>query len=453
MLTETRIYQLEKTINRSTGHEDAESSPLIGSIEDPDQIIQRALDVELEKISSFYQLKELEIYGEVSDFLKDEEVYETENFTQPDGELRPGTSGRVSDRPRQSSIFRSFATKPRRSSTMSGSIDEGVEDSEDENDESTALHKPRPSAAQRSKSTPYDANTGRDGTIDDMRASTEFSKSIRRNSQAYDDYAEQAFSALYSSGITLKKRAISLYVQLCELKSFVQLNKTGFTKVLKKYDKILDRSLKSKYIEKFVTPAYPFRADTMKHIEENIQRMVQAYADVVTQGDVSIAKKELRLHLREHVVWERNTVWREMIGIERKAQAANMGLRRTLLGVDNDPAKARLQGDDDNIPDMKELQTPVGRFRCPTWLFSSTMFTLLAIIAIFFILLFVPIMKKPEQQNCLALVAFVSLLWATEVSNLYLLLFLLLILSGYSSICHFPVNTIPLRCFESCTIR
>jgi phosphate transporter len=144
---------------------------------------------------------------------------------------------------------------------------------------------------------------------------------------------------------------------------------------------------------------------------------VQAYANVVTQGDVSIAKKELRLHLREHVVWERNTVWREMIGIERKAQAANMGLRRTLLGVDNDPAKARLQGDDDNIPDMKELQTPVGRFQCPTWLFSSTMFTLNAIIAIFFILLFVPIIKKTEQQNCLALVAFVSLLWATEVSN------------------------------------
>ena len=62
---------------------------------------------------------------------------------------------------------------------------------------------------------------------------------------------------------------------------------------------------------------------------------------------MALAKKELRLHLREHVVWERNTVWREMIGIERKAQAANLGIRRTLLGVDTDPAKARLQGDDD----------------------------------------------------------------------------------------------------------
>jgi hypothetical protein len=34
------------------------------------------------------------------------------------------------------------------------------------------------------------------------------------------------------------------------------------------------------------------------------------------------------------------------------------------------------------------------------------------------ILLMVPIMEEPEQQNCLAMVVFVSLLWATEVCHL-----------------------------------
>ncbi|KAH8601709.1 SPX domain-containing protein [Bisporella sp. PMI_857] len=417
------IFQLEKSVHRPVGGEDAEISPLIQPDFDPDQTFSRALDVELEKISSFYQLKELEIYGEVSEFLRDEESYEAENFGQPEGQDgRPGTSGRTSDRPRQGSVFRSFTNRIRRTSTISKSIDGGIEDSEDDDDddESTALQRPvRPVGGARSKSTPYDAHPGRDGAVDDMRASTEFTKSIRRNSQAYDDFAEQAFSALYSSGITLKKRAISLYVQLCELKSFIQLNKTGFTKVLKKYDKILDRSLKSKYVQKYVSTAHPFLPETIKHIEENISRMEQAYASIVTQGDVALAKKELRLHLREHVVWERNTVWREMIGIERKAQAANMGLRRTLLGTDNDPAKARLQGDDDDMVNMKELETPIGRFRCPTWLFSSTMLTLIVIIGVFFALLFIPIMKKPEQQNCLAMLIFVSLLWATEVIPLF----------------------------------
>jgi phosphate transporter len=405
MLTMSRIYQLEKNANRATSTApDAESSPLIQENLDPDRVFTRALDLELEKISSFYQLKELEIYGEVSDFLKDVESYEAESRDTENG--RPeSTAGQ-----RRGSILRSFTSNKRRTSTMSQSVEGGGDDSDDDDDELTALQS-APATKKRSKSTPYDM----EASNEDMRASTEQIKSARRNSQAYDDFAEQAFSALYSNGITLKKRAISLYVQLCELKSFVQLNKTGFTKVLKKFDKILDRNLKSKYVEQSVSPAYTFRPETLKNIDENIAKMEKAYADIVTQGDVALAKKELRLHLREHVVWERNTVWREMIGIERKAQAANMGIRRTLLGVDTDPAKARLQGDDDHLEDMKVVQTPVGKFRCPTWLFSSTMFTLMAIIAIFFVLLFIPIMAKVEQQNCLAMLVFVSLLWATEV--------------------------------------
>jgi phosphate transporter len=410
---------------------------LITSADDLDQVFQRALDVELEKVVSFYQLKEGEIYYEVGALLRDKEAFEAENLAPLDGQdpARPETSSRQ----RQGSIFRSF-TRPRQSSVVSQS---GIEDSEDEEDgETTALTKQRPGTGDRSKTMPQDSSFGQD---EDMRTSTELSKSMRRQSLAYEDFANEAFSALYSYGVTLKKRAISLYVQLCELKSFAQLNKTGFSKVLKKYDKICERNLKSRYIERFVTPAYPFQSTTMKQIDENIHRMELAYAAVVTQGDVVEAKKELRLHLREHVVWERNTVWREMIGIERKAQAANMGLRRTLLGPDTDSGKTRLQGDDEEVIDMKELQTPVGRVSCPAWLFSPTLFTLILIIAIFVALLYIPIFKEVEEQNCLAMLVFVSLLWATEVSELAPLAKRLLTCLGYSPIrCSSP-NTLSIR--------
>jgi phosphate transporter len=411
VLTRCRIYQLEKNIYRPQAQvTDAENSPLVSSIDDLDQVFQRALDVELEKVVSFYQIKEREIYSEVSDLLREREAFEEENQAQvEDHETRPGTSSRPAP-----GLFRSF-TGNRRSSIISQL---GIDDSEeDEEDETAALNKPRPATGDRSRSLPFNTSLSQDGA-EDMRASTDLSKSIRRHSLAYDDYVNEAFSALYSYGITLKKRAISLYVQLCELKSYAQLNKTGFAKVLKKYDKICERNLKSRYIDRFVTPAYPFLSTTVKHIDENIQRMEMAYAAVVTQGDVAEAKKELRLHLREHVVWERNTVWREMIGIERKAQAANMGLRRTLLGADSDMGMALLQGDDEATTVMKELRTPVGRVSCPTWLLSPTLFMLIAIIAVFFTLLYVPIFKKVEEQNCLAMLVFVSLLWATEVGDL-----------------------------------
>ncbi|OCL02911.1 SPX domain-containing protein [Glonium stellatum] len=407
------IYSLEKKVHQASQLHDGESSPLLnGSIDDPDKIFSNALDHELEKICTFYQLKELEIYGDVDTLLRDEESYEEdqETFEAEQAEQAPGTRG--SKRPRSNSIFRTIGFgRPRRTSTMSQSY-EGDEDgeSEDGDDENTRLRKSK----SRDGKKIWDSHTE-----DDLRASTDFASSRRRASLAFDDYNDMAFSALYDSGVSLKRRTISLYVSICELRSFIQLNKTGFTKVLKKYDKTLDRNLKRPYLEQTVDAAYPFQQSTMDHLSENLSRIETAYSKICTKGDVAEAKRELRLHLREHVVWERNTVWREMIGIERKSQAANMGLRQTMLGQDTDPQKLRLQGDEIE-PDMKEVITPIGRYRCPRWLLSSTFYTLIVIFAIFLLLLFAPIAKMPpEQQNCLALVVFVSLLWATEAIPLF----------------------------------
>ena len=232
---------------------------------------------------------------------------------------------------------------------------------------------------------------------------------MRRASTTLDDYAEQSF--LYSTGIVLKKRVTALFVQLCELKSYIQLNKTGFGKVLKKFDKILDKEMRAGYMDAHVLTAYPFRAETLHGVEDKIGKMENAYAAIATQGDLDSAKKELRAHLREHVVWERNTVWRDMIGLERRAEAARIG--RSLLGAEN--TSTLLQGDDERVPDSKDVETPFGRLKIPLWLANSGMGWLLAIIGIFFAVLYTPILEKPEQQNCLALLVFVSLLWATEV--------------------------------------
>lgn len=419
------IYQLEKHINQNANGPDAEASPLLDQDEDPDVVFRRALDAELEKISSFYELKELEIYGEVTEILHDEELYgeEAENMDIDHFDGVPERGYNRGQRPRHGSMFQSLGFtglggRKRRTSTLSPSLDEADEDgdSDDDGDETVPLAK---SGSIKERRKTFDANAANaERSIEDLRSSREWPSSRRRSSQAMED-SDQNFASLVASGMTLKKRTISLYVSLCELKSFIQLNKTGFSKACKKYDKTLNRSLKSVYVKNSVNPAYPFRQSTMQHLDDNISKIEQSYAHVVTKDDVNAAKRELRLHLREHVVWERNTVWREMIGVERKAQAANMGIRRTLLGGDHDPSKARLQGDDADELETKELVTPVGRVTCPRWLFSSTFFTLIVIFAVFIILLVLPIMEEQVQQNCLALVIFVSLMWATEVIPLF----------------------------------
>ncbi|GAB1313358.1 low-affinity phosphate transporter [Madurella fahalii] len=391
------IYQLEKAIHLPPG--DAESRPLIQN-DDPEAIFSRALDVELEKISSFYSLKEKELSDEVELLLNDVATFEEESGVAE--EPRPPT--RSSERPR-SGHFRSQSARSR------NSTEDGMdEDSDDEGDEATGLtsKRRRSSFGRRRIPNSMMAST-------DMTASTDLTRSLRRYSTTYDDYAEQA--VLFSSGIMLKKRMINIYVQLCELKSYIQLNRTGFSKVLKKFDKIIDRRLRPKYMDSFVETAYPFRPGTTKVLEEQISKIVEAYTAIVTNGDADSAIRDLRSHLREHVVWERNTVWRDLIGMERRAEAASLG--HTLLGRDTDPQKTRLQGDDELVLPTKVISTPLGSFTCPTWLFNSATFSLVVIVALFFVLLYIPIMEKPEQQNCLALLVLVSLLWATEALPLF----------------------------------
>ncbi|KAH6640010.1 SPX domain-containing protein [Truncatella angustata] len=397
------IFNLEKTLHQ-TGTGDAESRPLLQN-EDPESVFARALDVELEKITSFYQIKEKEILDEVETLLRDIGSYEENGENGFDAAPKP-PSGPSADHVRQVASGRGARSASARST------EDGVEDSDsgDDDDETSALTK-KPRSASRRKTVP---NVMLAST--DMSASTEFPRSARRASlAAYDDYAE--IGSKFSSGIMIKKRIIALYVQLCELKSYVQLNQTGFRKVLKKFDKIIDRNLRPKYMSNVVEPAYPFTRDTLERLDENIGEVESAYAAIVTEGDLELAKKDLRSHLREHVVWERNTVWRDLIGIERRAEAASLG--RGLLGAQNDGMKTRLQGDDLPVPPTKEIETPLGRLTCPTWVFGGPMIKLLVIIAIFIVLLVVPIMTLPEQQNCLAMLVFVSLLWATEAIPLF----------------------------------
>ena len=396
------IYTLEKEVNQRAQalNTDAESTRLLDNhAGDPDKAFEQALDQELHKIEAFYQSKEAEIFKDVDELLQDEdaltagaEALEASEQTSPTTRKRSlsGTKGR------RDSLFKhfSFSGAGKRRTSISRPtmerIDSEDEDSDDEPDERNALTRSSTFGSGGKLSTP--------------------GKGRRRTSFGMgSEQSDPTVSESMHLAATTKKRMIGLYVSLCELKSYLQLNKTGFTKVLKKYDKILDKKLKQQYISSRVDPAPVFQAYTRDNLNDKLSQVESTYADTYTEGSVDKAKRELRLDLREHVVWERNTVWREMIGIERKAQAAHLGTRPPILGK---RANHR-QGDDESA--SKKLGTPAGRFRCPTFLCHSSFYMLMCALLVFLLLLLIPIFRLPEQQNCLAMVVFVSILWATEV--------------------------------------
>jgi phosphate transporter len=403
------IYSLEQQARKASGQaqSDVESAPLLSETPTPEAVFRRALNAELEKICSFYEVKESEILREVEDVVHDADEYSSK---ADDADVDPMSDAMIKSR-RMSSSSRS---RPR---TGGSYRDFPSEETEDDDDVADSDDEHQPPAGQRV--VPLTGRSRSDLSDSRFMADSRILGFVRRGSGGHDEHCrDPRFLDLYNEGLSLKQRAVNVYVSLCGLKSYIQLNKTGFSKALKKFDKILDCNLRRDYMSSTVSPAYPFTDSTMKKIEDVIARIEQLYADVITGGDLPLAKRELRLHLREHVVWERNTVWREMIGIERKAQAANVGIRRTLLGMDEDPATARRQGDEQEA-EAKEIKTPFGRYFVPEWLCSLSFGTLIVILTVFIILLYAPIMDKPEQQNCLAMLVFVSLLWATEVIPLF----------------------------------
>lgn len=215
------IYTLEKQINHPQDVGDEEQASLLGGQQlDPDTTFRRMLDSELEKVGSFYQLKELELLGEVEHLLKDEEHYKTETQGLNMEEVVDFENRRKQNR--TSSIFNIPFRRKRRSSTMSVSMEEpsienGVEDS-DSDIEDGHLRK-KPSMKQRSQSSwepRQRSNTSLSESREDLRSSTisDGGPVRRRQSIALqmDHEDPNQMSALYDSGITLKKRTISLYV-------------------------------------------------------------------------------------------------------------------------------------------------------------------------------------------------------------------------------------------------
>ncbi|KAK9461407.1 SPX domain-containing protein [Lipomyces oligophaga] len=327
--------------------------------EDFDVIFKRALDEELEKICGFYVEKERELIAQLHSLQQD--TYEFSENTAADEGAASSSSG--------SSI--------------------------------TAHHQMSDVESVTTAATPVVSNDKADKLGDDLSLN-EFG---------------QEFNEITDMKITLKKRTTSLYVALSELKSYVQLNRMGFGKALKKYTKVLSRDIPDNYVLSVVENAYPFLQSTRDALDEHITTVTGLYALISTHNDLNQAQAELRMHLREYVVWERSSVWREMMGIENRVQG--VGLTNQGLLVSSDPIAEALEHKSVFSQPPIRIKTRWGVIQIPKFLLNSTTVILSIIVAVFIVLLTVPIFSEPEPQACLAILIAASMLWATEVIPLF----------------------------------
>ncbi|KAI9008168.1 SPX domain-containing protein [Gaertneriomyces semiglobifer] len=201
--------------------------------------------------------------------------------------------------------------------------------------------------------------------------------------------------------IKFTKRAMDLFIVLCELKDYVELNYTGFSKILKKFDKVTAIKIRRQYMATKVDQAYPFRTVTKERLNDMIDKVVGVYARIHTDGKLSLALSELKSRLRDRIIWERNTIWKDMIEQERRRQTV-------ALKPKDDAAKT------------KWIVVNVGgrTMRIPR--LNAAGVKLLTSVLVLVGLLMFPVLDTPEQSNCFAILVFASLLWAFEALPLFI---------------------------------
>ncbi|ODV91912.1 hypothetical protein CANCADRAFT_22162 [Tortispora caseinolytica NRRL Y-17796] len=359
------LFNLEKEYLLNGNEEERERLISSGN---PDTIYIAALDAELKKVSDFYTAKEAEILAEYDKLSVDFLTF-TENPTESNNRLI-GVQSHESGRPFVPYTFRDHSPGH---ASLEGPSEPTVAESHEQ---------------------------ARGLSISPTRKSMKRRSSARLSVNDYEGFIADAFNDMYDHRIHLKKRIIQSFVQLSELSGYVQLNETGFRKATKKYDKILGRSIRENYLTERVAHAYPFLPETRDKISQAIQNTIQMYSNLLSI-DFESAKVELKMHLREYVVWERNTVWRDMIDMERKTQAARLGAQVNNSAVA--PPK----------------RWKIGSYYLPLWMTSSSTFSLVLIVCIFVLLLNVKIFEEPAKRNCLAILITASLLWATEAMPLF----------------------------------
>lgn len=401
---------------------DEEALPLLAGVTTEDVYVNRflsALEVELKKIDKFFKSQETGLIANYSELKDDVEEFEQDILHNRVGSISDAVPSQIRKRP-----SRRFS---------GGSLGHEDEEEDEEDDDEDGMQE-NGSYLGRLRS--------RSRSVSSAPNNCDIEIYNSRSRTTYD--TSHFVSPVMERKITLKKRLVAIYTQLSELKSFIELNRTGFSKICKKFDKSLDTNIRNDYLTYIEEHSHVFHPPTIKRIQACITETTITYAKLSQSSfpfpmagnedellDVELAEKELSSHLRDHVVWERNTVWKDMINLERKAQnvktesknLSTMSKRYHVKEIDNN-GNVTIKSESlppavpvpHTVKDLLQLNPLMLLKLCLT---SRPLIKVAAITMCFVTLLIRSPFEDVMQKNCFAILLFASLLWATEAIPLF----------------------------------
>lgn len=118
--------------------------------------------------------------------------------------------------------------------------------------------------------------------------------------------------------VAFRKRLIEHYKELGETVNYAMLNRTGFDKILKKHDKYTRRSSRASLMATLMRETSFMDTEEIEILQQQTEK---TYADVFKEGNMRTGKEELQEGLRDLIVWDRNTIWRDVLRSERRVSA------------------------------------------------------------------------------------------------------------------------------------
>eukprot|EP00842_Homolaphlyctis_polyrhiza_P002147 jgi/Hompol1/2933/HPOL_003058-RA len=204
----------------------------------------------------------------------------------------------------------------------------------------------------------------------------------------------------------IRKRVTALFVAFSRFQTFVEINRTGFSKILKKYEKVIGtHNIKAEYMAR-VEHSLTFTANSARIVSAFINAIITVFARIATNGFVGPAKEELNDHLTDQIEWERNTIWRDMVEHERRNESIIGSRAGHVAGSQGAPTYFRW--------------VDVCGFSVPRPIISSSVLSIIFAFIVLIVVVKSEILPTPEQTNCLAILLFASILWALEALPLFI---------------------------------
>ncbi|KAH6901271.1 SPX domain-containing protein [Coprinopsis sp. MPI-PUGE-AT-0042] len=384
------IYQLEKQQHKHEAIQprDVESGEYASLLSEQqptetDAAFAPLLDLELKKIIFFYETQSKELFDELEEL---EEAVRQQEELGALGLARYEDYSEGEDDEDDDSISRSPTHATRRSSvnrTISRQRRATLSDN----------------GSRRASITSNEDRTG-NGMTESQGTLSRLVNSFRDSFAGEHSIWTSGSDYAYDTRLLFKRRITTLYISFTNLKSYVEVNYSGFRKILKKYDKVTYSELKDRYLHEVVEPTLPFMPTSKDKLNADINKLVELYAKCVTRGDRNLAKEQLKLNQRENIAWERDTVWRQMIGRERRGEGDPKLDGAVLVKEPERP--------------VIDVNTPVGRFKV-----TRRKIYILIAVAVFVTLLNVNVVDGTPANNCFAILTFCTILWATEAIPLF----------------------------------